>query len=180
MVSFLLKDLKRSAWNFWTRWKAWRKFRCYIPPSAIIHSVEAIEIGKSFVCFPGCQVICQDPQKGSKLVIGNRVSLNTNVVISANCGGTIYIGDDVIIGPMSVLRAANHCFDKKELPIRDQGHKPGVIIVENNVWFGADVTILPNVRIGTGSIVGAGSVVTKDIPPFSIAVGSPACVIKMR
>ena len=65
-------------------------------------------------------------------------------------------------------------------PINEQGHSPGVILIEEDVWLGSHVTVLPNVTIGKSSIIGSGSVVTKDIPPFSIAAGVPAKVIKNR
>lgn len=66
---------------------------------------------------------------------------------------------------MTVFRASNHRFESLTVPIRDQGSEAGYIIVEDDVWIGAGVEVLPNVRIGNSSVVGAGSVVNKDIPP---------------
>ncbi len=92
----------------------------------------------------------------------------------------IKIGDNVLIGPNVVIRAADHNFDNIDIPINMQGHRSGRIIIEDNVWIGANVTIIRDVTIGTGSVIGAGAVVTKDVPPYSIAAGVPARVIKSR
>tara|TARA_B100001971_G_C18211536_1_gene551028 strand:+ start:591 stop:992 length:402 start_codon:yes stop_codon:yes gene_type:complete len=126
------------------------------------------------------QLLAQGQSGDASIFIGDNVALNFNVMINADCGGTIIIGNDVRIGPYTVMRAANHRFDAMDLPIYKQGHDSGQIIVEDDVWLGAHVTLLPNIKIGKSSIIGAGSVVTSDIPPFSIAAGIPAKVIKRR
>jgi acetyltransferase-like isoleucine patch superfamily enzyme len=76
------------------------------------------------------------------------------------------------------MRASNHNFDDVSKSFREQGHKKGVIRIKNNVWLGAGVMVLPDVSIGNNVVVGAGSVITKDIPDNSLAVGSPAKVIR--
>lgn len=146
--------------------------------NSIINNPISIAIGNDFSVGNGCRIYCQDPENDSKLVIGNNVSLNDNVVINADCGGTISIGNDVLIGPGTILRAANHAFEDISIPIRHQGHLYGKITIGDNVWLGAGVIVLPDVDIGTGSIIGAGSVVTKNIPAGSVAVGVPARIIK--
>ncbi len=75
----------------------------------------------------------QDPDKGSQIIMGNNISINHHVFINADCGGKITIGDNVIIGPMTILRASNHNFDDPDAPIRSQGHKPGAIHIEDDV-----------------------------------------------
>jgi galactoside O-acetyltransferase len=146
----------------------------------IITNLKNITIGSGFKMSPNCQLFAQGESGESTIVIGDNVALNFNVMINADCGGTIIIGNDVRIGPYTVMRAANHRFDAMDLPIYKQGHDSGQIIVEDDVWLGAHVTLLPNIKIGKSSIIGAGSVVTSDIPPFSIAAGIPAKVIKRR
>ena len=74
----------------------------------------------------------------------------------------------------------NHIFTDKSKPIWQQGETAQGIKIGNDVWIGTNVKILDGVKIGDGSIIGAGSVVTKDIPPYSIAFGSPAKVKKQR
>lgn len=115
-----------------------------------------------------------------RLVIGDRVSVNPNCEINASEGGEIRIGNDVMIAMNSMLMASAHRFERLDVPVRDQGHAPGRIIVGNDVWIGANVFIASNVEIGDHSIVAAGAVVTKNVPPKSIVAGVPARIIKTR
>jgi len=111
---------------------------------------------------------------------GNTVFLNSNVMINADLGGIITIGDNVLLGPNVVIRASNHRFLDREKPIIGQGHNGGKIIIGNDVWIGANVVILPEVTIGNGSIVAAGAVVTRDVEPYCIVAGVPAKKISER
>jgi galactoside O-acetyltransferase len=116
---------------------------------------------------------------GSELIIlGDNVNLNSNVMINADCGGRIEIGNNCIIGPNVVFRASNHIFSNREIPIRDQGHKPGTIIVKENVWIGANAVVLPDVTIGRGAVVAAGAVVTTNVDDHTIVAGVPAKTIR--
>lgn len=112
--------------------------------------------------------------------IGDNVYLNSNVMVNADMGGYIKIGNNVLIGPNAVLRASNHNFSNRNVPILQQGQELGKIIIEDDVWIGANVVVLSNVTIGTGAIVGAGAVVTKNVKPFSIVGGVPAKPISNR
>jgi galactoside O-acetyltransferase len=112
--------------------------------------------------------------EGGRIDIGSRVSLNTNVVVDAADQGAIAIGDDVLIGPNCVLRASNHKRTDANLPIRMQGHSGGRIVVCDDVWLGANVVVLAGVTIGAHAIVGAGAVVTHDVPSGTIVGGVPA------
>jgi len=112
--------------------------------------------------------------------IGDGTSININVSINASQNGKIVIGKNVMIAPNVVLRSSNHNFKDLSIPMKLQGHSGGEIIICDDVWIGANATILPNVSIGKGSIIGAGAVVTKNIPDYSICVGVPAKVIKKR
>lgn len=117
---------------------------------------------------------------GGAIEIGSFVSFNRNVHMNASVGGSIIVDDFCLIGPNVVMRTANHNYEDLNIPIRQQGHNTGNIYLEKNVWIGSNVIILKDVRIGEGSIIAAGSVVTKSIPPFVIAGGIPAKVIKKR
>lgn len=117
---------------------------------------------------------------GGFIEVGSFVSFNRNVHVNASVGGKIKIEDFCLIGPNVVMRTANHNYEDLNTPIRKQGHLTGDIHLEKNVWIGSNVVILKNVRIGEGSIIAAGSIVTKSIPPFVIAGGIPAKVIKKR
>lgn len=114
------------------------------------------------------------------LQIGNRVSVNTNVIIDACDNGFIKIGDDVLIGPNVVLRASNHVFDSKEKLINEQGHTGGKIVVQKDVWIASNAVVVSGVTIGAHSVVAAGSVVTKDVEPWTVVGGVPAITIKRR
>lgn len=114
------------------------------------------------------------------IVIKNNVSMNSNVMINADFEGFIEIGDNCIIGPNVVIRTSNHEFGSKNELIKDQGHRPGRIVIQRNTWVGANCTIIGNVNIGEGAVIGAGSVVNKDIDHFAIAAGIPARAIGKR
>ncbi len=95
--------------------------------------------------------------------------------------GTVHIGKDVMVGEGLIALSRNHEFGNTEIPMRLQGfQKDQPIIIADDVWIGSRVIILPGVKIGTGSIIGAGSVVTKDVPPYAIAAGNPAKIIRSR
>ncbi len=116
----------------------------------------------------------------ASLRIGHRLSGNTNVLIDASDGGKINIGNDVLIGPNTVIRASNHVYDRIDIPIREQGHSGGNIVIGDDVWIGANVVITPDVVIGRGAIVAAGAVVVHDVNSYDIAAGVPAITISKR
>lgn len=108
--------------------------------------------------------------------IGDRVFINSGVRFGCPPPGKIIIGNYVAIGPRLLFETLNH-----SLTCNREGYRPGKskgIIVEDYVWIGANSTILPNLKIGKGSVIAAGSVVTKDIPPYSLAAGVPARIIR--
>ncbi|PJX28500.1 hypothetical protein CAP47_00465 [Psychroflexus sp. S27] len=112
----------------------------------------------------------------SKVVIGENTSVNRNSMIM----GLVTIGSNCAIAPGCVIVGSNHKFDNSKENIKSQGLSRKGIIIEDDVWFGANVVVLDGVKIGKGSVIGAGSVVTKSIPAYSIAVGNPCKVIKER
>jgi len=118
-------------------------------------------------------------QDDAILKLGNNISINANVCISAD-QGKIIIGNNVLIAPNVVIRASNHRFNDVSLPIIEQGHISGKIIIEDDCWIGSNAVITSNVTIGRGSVIGAGSVVTKNVNPFSVVAGVPAKLIKSR
>jgi acetyltransferase-like isoleucine patch superfamily enzyme len=147
---------------------------CYIGPGTSISGWENISLENNVSIGQNCILSSSE----GALSIGNNTGLNSNVTLGADLG-SIYIGKNVIIGMNTVMRAANHRFDQSpDVPIRDQGHDRGTIVIHDDVWIGANVTIVPNVTIGSHCVIGAGSVVTKDIPTGTMAVGVPARVLK--
>lgn len=93
--------------------------------------------------------------------------------------GRIAIGDDVTFGPRVMVTAANYRFNDGQ-PVRSNAMDEREIVIGDDVWLGAYAVVLPGARIGHGAVIGAGSVVTGEIPDFAIAVGSPARVVGQR
>jgi acetyltransferase-like isoleucine patch superfamily enzyme len=106
--------------------------------------------------------------------IGDR----TRIGIACVLIGPVSIGNDVMLAQNIVLSGLNHSYEAINLPISQQPCTTAEIVVEDEVWIGANAVITAGVRIGKHSVVAAGSVVTKSIPPYSIAVGNPARIIK--
>lgn len=130
--------------------------------------------------------------------ISNNTIIGNNTRISAGGNGKVYIGENVLIDDCTFIMAHekitigkntkiaafcfitdfNHKYKDKNLHLVDQGYDTKPVLIGENVWIGTHSIILPGVNIGNRSVVGAGSVVTKDIPANSVAVGNPAKVIK--
>lgn len=117
-------------------------------------------------------------QLGYGLTIGNNSCIGAYNYVG--CAGKIAIGNNVMIGPRVSLLAENHLFEQTDIPMKDQGVRNEGIIIEDDCWIGADTSILDGVTIGKGSIVAAGSVVTKPVSPYSIVAGVPARLIRAR
>ena len=94
--------------------------------------------------------------------------------------GGICIGQDALLANDVQLICGNHTFDRRDIPIRLQPSEERPIVIEEDVWLGASVIVLGGVTVGKGSVVGAGAVVTKSLPPYSIARGVPAKVVGVR
>lgn len=113
----------------------------------------------------------------------DKITIKSNVYIGPHaywsCQGGLTIGNNVIFGPYVKIWTANHNFNGEMLPYdKDMILKP--VVIKDNTWIGLNVTILPGVSIGEGSIVAAGSVVTKSFPDLSIIGGNPAKLLDTR
>lgn len=144
-------------------------------PGLTLAACRNMSLGNGVRIGKGCFVTSNDGE----------LNMADNVAISPGCHigadhGRIDIGRHVAVGPGTVIRAANHRFDRHDVPIMQQGHSPGSIVIEDDVWIGANCVITPDVRIGRGAVVGAGAVVTRSVAPFSIAGGVPAREIGRR
>lgn len=126
---------------------------------------------------PGAYAFCC-----SKISLGKRVVVRPTSMLFADGregGAGITIEDDVMMGSGVHLYVNNHRFDSPDIPIIDQGHYVSQpIVLKKGCWLGANVIVLPGVTIGENSVVGAGSLVTKSIPPKVLAAGNPAKVIR--
>lgn len=113
---------------------------------------------------------------GKNVSIGKYCQINEHVFIQG-----AKIGDYVMIAPKVSLLANMHKHERTDIPMARQGKDIGIpVIVEDDVWLGRSAIVMPGIRIGKGSIVAAGSVVTKDVKPYSIVGGVPAKLIKKR
>jgi acetyltransferase-like isoleucine patch superfamily enzyme len=97
-----------------------------------------------------------------------------------NGQGGLEIGNDCLIASHVVFIPENHVFDRRDVAIREQGGTRKGIRIGDDVWLATGAVVLDGVSIGRGAVIGAGSVVTKDIPDYAIAVGVPARVIGQR
>lgn len=116
----------------------------------------------------------------SNIFIGRNVVIRPGTMLFAVPGaGRIVIEDNVLIGSCTHVYVSNHQYSDPNKPITQQGHmKPKPVILKSGSWIGANVTILPGVTVGKNSVVGAGSIVTKDVPDFTVVAGNPARIIK--
>jgi len=113
---------------------------------------------------------------GSDLEIGNHCQINCNAWLV-----NVKIGDYVMIAPEVVFISKLHGFSRTDVPMVLQGVINGAqTIVDDDVWIGRRAIIMPGLQLGEGSVIGAGAVVTKDIPPYSVVAGVPARIIKFR
>ena len=122
-----------------------------------------IWIGKGFNC-----------DNGKNIFIGNNLNCNVNVTILDT--KEVYIGDNVMIGPHTLITTVGHPLSPKGR--RNELGQASEIHIGDDVWLGGNVTVLPGVTIGNNVVVGAGAVVTKDIPDNSLALGVPAKVVR--
>ena len=116
--------------------------------------------------------------KGGDIYIGENTFISSFVNISAV--GNIHIGKNVMLANGCRIETGTHGFGNLDHPIKEQPVESRGINIGDDCWLGAGVKVMDNVTVGQGSIVGAGSVVTRDVPPYSIVAGVPARLIKKR
>jgi len=136
-------------------------------------SLVGAKIGKRVVFYPGVWIA-----PGRNLVVGDDVDFALDVLVTT--GGGVTIGDRTLIGYRTQILSSNHCIPESTGKIFDAGHEGKPVIIENDVWIGANCLILPGIKIGEGAAVAGGSVVTKDVPPFAFVAGNPARILRMR
>lgn len=116
--------------------------------------------------------------------IGNGIKIGNNCGIADNCffgaAGGIEIGNDVIMGQNIRFHSENHNYSNLEIPIRLQGVNQKGIKIGNNCWIGSGVVFLDGVNVGSGCVIGANTLVNKDIPDNAVVAGNPLRVIKFR
>lgn len=205
LITTLLGDIPTIALGNKLRNFVYKSIFGYMGSQVFIqHGVEfintsGIEIGNGVYLFKGVRLDAKG-HPNNRIHLGNRVAIERNVDIGSLEDTCIHIDEDTFIAPdvcisgpgdikigkhcmiaaHSGIYANNHVFTDPLSPIRLQGVTRKGIVIEDDCWLGHGVTVLDGVTIGQGSVIGAGAVVNKDIPPFSVAVGIPARVIKSR
>lgn len=115
----------------------------------------------------------------SNISIGENVVVRPSTMIFADRHAEVIIEDNVMMGAGVHFYVNNHRFDRIDIPLIEQGYYPSErIVISKGAWIGANAIILPGVTVGENSVVGAGSIVTKSVPSFSVVVGSPARIVK--
>jgi maltose O-acetyltransferase len=130
-------------------------------------------LGRDVVIQRGMRLVCPD-----NISIGSNCNFAQDVFITG--GGGVTIGDWVGFGPGTKIWSINHRFDDPNRPWLLQGHELKPVVIEDDVWLGANVFVAPGVTIGRGVIVSAGAVVNKSIPAFALVGGNPGRVIGWR
>jgi acetyltransferase-like isoleucine patch superfamily enzyme len=169
----------------------------------IIRHPHRIHIGNNVIISERCILDARTDNSEQVITLGDNVILSNDVALTCK-GGCIQIGNDVGVGMQTVMQSTYDCpinvckdtmigprcyfvaggsykTDRTDIPMRLQGiqSESGIEIGED-VWFGANVTVLSSIQIGKGSIIGAAAVVTKSVKPMSICVGNPAKVLRLR
>lgn len=205
LLTTLLGDIPAIFWGPQLRRLVYRRLFAAMGDGVYIqHGVEflsttSIEIGNGVHIFKNVRLDAKG-HPNNQIYLGNGVAIERNVDIGClenTCihieedtfigqnvciagPGNIRIGKQCMIASQSGIYANNHNFTDTLLPMQKQGVTRQGIVIEDDCWLGHGVTVLDGVTIGKGSVIGAGAVVTKDIPPYSVAVGIPAKVIKSR
>lgn len=164
-----------------TRWWA----RCFVYPFII-------KRGKGSIIRRNARL---DLNAGNKLIIGKRTIIENNVIINNGIGdieigdntmitsrgmilGPALIGNNVVLGIGSQILGLTHDYEDVEKPIKEQGVSGAKVIIEDDVWIGGNCVIIQGIKIGKHSLVAAGSVVTKNVEPYTLVAGNPAKPIK--
>ena len=125
----------------------------------------------------GVVLLISGQERRNKLVIGRDTYVNRYTIFDAH--QLLHVGRRVMIGPHCYLTDADHGTDAGS-SVQSQPMRCEPVVIEDEAWIGAHVTVLPGVRIGTGAVVAAGSVVTRDVPAMSIVAGAPARLLRYR
>jgi acetyltransferase-like isoleucine patch superfamily enzyme len=170
---------RRRVANDVRRWRSTNLgARSFVDPTAQIIGWRNVRIGEGSVISEGAWINVNDRDSAEPaILIGNNCFLGRRNFL--NSGKRIRVGDYCLTGIDCHFLGSDHRYDTPYTPYVVTGNTlDGEIDIGPNCWFGASVTVLKDVRIGFGSIIGAGAVVTRDVPPFSVAVGNPARVLK--
>lgn len=177
----------------------WRRLHWRINGKAPISRRAELKGWRNIEIGPGCKIhsgAVLDAARDGLIVLGEQVTINRLVYLQGGRGGIrldagaeaysmldgtggIVVGARTLIGPGVRIISYQHRFVGRQ-PVKGQATDARPIVIENDVWIGANAVIMAGVRIGEGAIVGAGAVVTRDVPAWSVATGVPARTVRRR
>lgn len=149
------------------------RYRFCIYLKQLLLRLQGARFGNGVVIYPGVWIA-----PGRNLIVGNDVDIAKDVLITTS--GGVKIGDRTLIGYRSQILSANHTIPPIGEPFPISGDDCKEVVIEKDVWIGANCIITPGVHIGEGAVIAAGAVVTKDVEPNSIVGGVPAKLLKYR
>ena len=135
----------------------------------------SLRFGEKNIIYPHCSIRIDQ----GWMETGNEVSFGPGCHIYEPRGG-LSIGHNCMLGGGTTICGVNHGMSDLDIPMRFQPSGSAPIVIEDDVWIGMRVVIIPGVTIGKGAVIGAGSVVIRDIPPNSVAMGTPCVVHRSR
>ena len=147
----------------------------FVVPGVLVTGARNVTLGEGVRLLSNCHLWATER---GRLTIGPRPYIGSHSWLVAN--ESITVGADVLIAPFCYVQDTDHGFADPAVAIALQPSVSSAIVIEDNVWLGAHTVVTRGVRIGRGSVIGAGSVVTHDIPPYTVAVGAPARPIRSR
>ena len=164
----------------WRRYKKIGKNSVIYPPKLTGKYMNHVSVGEDTQILPFSRIQCfPEDDQHTQIEIGSHCMFGYFTTILCGGDATVKIGDHVLMASHILITAENHGMDPSlDLSYREQPLEGKSISIGDGCWIGEKVIILPGVKIGEKAIIGAGSVVTKDIPPCTIAVGNPARVVK--
>ncbi len=175
-----LKKIKISISRFFSNIRLSFKF---IKKSSLVMKIkhatgiEFLKIGKNVFIDDGCRLDCYKvSEKDPCFEIGNNVRISFN--FTGLCSSKLVIQDDVLIASDVFVSTENHGVDDLTKNYLDQELVSKDVVISKGAWIGEKVCVLPGVTVGVKSIIGANSVVTKDVPDYTMVVGNPAKIIK--
>lgn len=168
-----------SRWrNLWYRALGVRiEGYCWLRRISIPRQWEDIRLEGSVALDDGVVLLCSGERKPDKLVLRHDCYVNRYTIFDAH--ERIEVGAKAMFGPFCYITDADHSYEPGKA-VMDQPMRSQAVVIGEEAWLGAHVVVLPGVRIGRGAVIGANSIVNRDIPDNAIAVGAPARVVRMR
>ena len=162
----------------------YHSFGRYLPPSIVVPGARLWRAVRYWICrplFAQCGENVNIDRDASFVPRTVSIGSNSNIGKKAWIGSGTRIGMNVMMGPEVLIYTSNHCTYRTDIPMIQQGYGPvAPVDIGDDVWIGARVIILPGVTVGSGSVLGAGAVISRDVPQGAVVVGNPGRVVRYR